>query len=106
MRAVMVGRRFGFPNHRAIRRPQDGAPRLLCLWKEDGRALPDAHLSDDETVAKMGHPDCAASFVLGDEAEFAELVEEVEEGVGGGLVVVEAEEPALGHVVDGFQGDA
>jgi hypothetical protein len=25
-----------------------------------GRASPDAHLSDDETVAKMGHPICSA----------------------------------------------
>jgi hypothetical protein len=39
------------------------ALRRLCLreWfcgsiEESGRALPDAHLSDDETVAKMGHP--------------------------------------------------
>jgi len=28
--------------------------------KESGRALPDAHLSDDKAVAKMGHPDWAA----------------------------------------------
>ncbi len=33
-----------------------GAPERLSLGKESGRALHDAHLSDDETVAKMGHP--------------------------------------------------
>jgi hypothetical protein len=32
-----------------------GHPDLWRL-KENGRALRDAHLSDDEAVAKMGHP--------------------------------------------------
>jgi hypothetical protein len=27
------------------------------VMEESGRALRDAHLSDDKTVAKMGHPD-------------------------------------------------
>jgi hypothetical protein len=30
--------------------------RLTLGVEECGRALPDAHLSDDGTVAKMGHP--------------------------------------------------
>jgi DNA mismatch repair protein MutS len=35
---------------------KDGAPGRLGLSEESGRALHDAHLSDDEAVAKMGHP--------------------------------------------------
>jgi hypothetical protein len=43
---------------------------------DSGRALPDAHLSDDKAVAKMGHPDFVAGlfsalgeyFLGGDEA--------------------------------------
>ncbi len=34
----------------------DGAHGLCGLRTECGRALRDAHLSDDEAVAKMGHP--------------------------------------------------
>ena len=34
-----------------------GLPEDICgEVDESGRALHDAHLSDDETVAKMGHP--------------------------------------------------
>jgi hypothetical protein len=31
-------------------------PERLWLVEENGRALHDAHLSDDEAAAKMGHP--------------------------------------------------
>ena len=37
--------------------------------KESGRALPDAHLSDDEAVAKMGHPDWRGLSLLQDVLE-------------------------------------
>ncbi len=37
--------------------------------KESGRALPDAHLSDDEAVAKMGHPDWGGLLLLQDVLE-------------------------------------
>jgi hypothetical protein len=47
---------YRFPNRRAIRLPQDGTPGVLGLIEENGRASHDAHLSDDEAVAKMGHP--------------------------------------------------
>ena len=32
--------------------------------EESGRAAHDAHLSDDEAVAKMGHPDVAAVTLI------------------------------------------
>jgi DNA mismatch repair protein MutS len=40
-----------------------GTSGRLRLGKENGRASHDAHLSDDETVAKMGHPAAVTSEV-------------------------------------------
>ena len=37
-----------------------GSSGRLRLGEESGRASHDAHLCDDETIAKMGHPDSAA----------------------------------------------
>jgi len=62
--------------------------------KESGRALPDAHLSDDEAVAKMGHPDWGGLSLLQDVLEGVDEggrvvkglgAEELEAQVGGGF---------------------
>ena len=55
-------RRFTFPNHRPIRRAHmgHGVPEGWGLIADKGErsfaSANDAHLSDDEAVAKMGHP--------------------------------------------------
>ncbi len=45
---------------------QSGSTGSLRLGKEGGRASHDAHLSDDKTVAKMGHPASVAASGAGE----------------------------------------
>jgi hypothetical protein len=62
-RKAKAGRGYTFSTRRPIRRAQDGAPRFWGAGRRERSfaSANDAHLSEGEAVAKMGHP------VLGNE---------------------------------------